>query len=213
MKLFISLTLSIYFIATSSVLAIDRISLIGLSKDQVVIEVDGEEYILDKGEETPEGVKLLRSDENWMCIKLNNANKFKSVKQASNIKPISVNQIVKIKADEQGLYRVYGKINGTDVIFMIDTGASHIAMNSIQADRLGLDYKKDPVITRVTTGSGREKAFAMRLEEVKVNGITVKNVPALIIEGALPHDILLGMSFLSNVEIKHKGNTLLLRQK
>jgi aspartyl protease family protein len=65
----------------------------------------------------------------------------------------------------------------------------------------------------VTTASGVERAWAVRLDTVRVGEIELRNIPAMVLDGAQPETILLGMSFLGKLQISNEGQLMTLRQK
>jgi aspartyl protease family protein len=99
------------------------------------------------------------------------------------------------------------------VDFLVDTGASAIAMNAAQARRLGIDYLVEGNSTFVTTASDVIRAYKVSLEVVRVGAIERRNVEALVMEGAQPDEVLLGMSFMGQLEISNQGNRLILRRR
>jgi len=62
----------------------------------------------------------------------------------------------------------------------------------------------------VSTASGRVRAWSIRLNRVKIGDIEQRNVPAVVIQGNMPEKVLLGMSFLSGLQVRHQGNLMLL---
>jgi aspartyl protease family protein len=111
------------------------------------------------------------------------------------------------------MYLTFGSINGRSVRFLVDTGASAIAMNKEQAKQLGIRYDKIGVPASVSTASGFTNAYRVRLKTVTVGKITESNVEAFVIDGNHPGPILLGMTFLGRLDIEHSGNALKLSQK
>ncbi len=107
----------------------------------------------------------------------------------------------------------FGNINGRSVRFLVDTGASAIAMNAEQAKHLGIRYDKVGVRGSVSTASGFVDAYRVRLKSVSVGRITETNVEAFVIDGNHPGPILLGMTFLSRLSVEHSGNAMTLLQK
>ena len=75
-----------------------------------------------------------------------------------------------------GMYMTFGNINGRSVRFLVDTGASAIAMNTEQAKQLGIRYDKIGTPSSVSTASGFAKAYRVPLKSVSVGGITESNV-------------------------------------
>ena len=122
-------------------------------------------------------------------------------------------EIVTITRNNHGMYTTVGSINSLPVSFLVDTGASSIAMNAAHARRLGLAYDIKGEPTLVSTASGITKAYAIRLDTVSVGTIQLRNVQAVVIEGGFPTEVLLGMSFLGQLEIQRDGATMRLKQK
>ena len=108
-----------------------------------------------------------------------------------------------------GHYWVTGLVNGYSVPFMVDTGASKIAMNAQQARRLGIDFKTKGSPVMVSTASGTEKAWRVYLNSVKLGAIEVLGVDAMVLDGEFPRDVLLGMSFLSRVSWREDQGALI----
>jgi aspartyl protease family protein len=123
----------------------------------------------------------------------------------------SANALVRIEQDQHGMYRSSGMINGQRVNFLIDTGASVIALSSNLAKELGITY--DEKVMQVQTASGNAKAHAVILQRLSLGNIQIYNVPAIVVEGNAPQDVLLGRSFLIRVNMKDEDHILELRQK
>ena len=102
-----------------------------------------------------------------------------------------------------------GTINNREVTFLLDTGATGVAIPASIAKQIGLKRGR-PIATR--TANGTVTSFLTQLNEVSVGGITVRNVGATIAPGLRGNEILLGMSFLKDIEFTQRGDTLILRQ-
>jgi len=113
-----------------------------------------------------------------------------------------------LAADARGHFIAEGAINGGPVRFVVDTGATVVALPAHEARRLGIDYRKGrPGTTR--TAGGIVPVFRVTLDRVKVGGIELHSVEGLVIEQGL--DVaLLGMSFLGRVEMRNEGQTMTL---
>ena len=111
------------------------------------------------------------------------------------------------------MFKTTGSINGYTVNFLVDTGASSIALNSNMAKRLGLQYKLKGDPTIVTTASGSVSAYSINLDRVKVGEIMLRNVAAVVIDGSEPSTPLLGMSYLGRLNIVNEGQVMKLEQK
>jgi aspartyl protease family protein len=86
-------------------------------------------------------------------------------------------------------------------------------MNSAQARRLGIDFHVEGDPTYVSTASDVVQAYRVKLDTIKVGSIQLRNVTAVVIEGVQPEEALLGMTYLSRVEMINQGDRLILRRK
>ena len=120
---------------------------------------------------------------------------------------------VVVAPDEQGMYYVDGSINDFPVKFVVDTGATLIAMNRNQAERIGIDYRMDGKPSLSSTASGLDKVYLVKLAKVTVGDIVLTDVPAAVHDGDYPKMILLGNSFLNGVDISRKGGLLEMEEK
>ncbi|MDV5862980.1 TIGR02281 family clan AA aspartic protease [Pseudomonas mendocina] len=116
---------------------------------------------------------------------------------------------VSLTSSRQGHYLVGGEINGQKVTFLLDTGATQVAIPSAVAERLGLQ-RGAPII--ISTANGRATGHRTRLESLRLGDIELRDVAALIAPGMDGEDVLLGMSALKQLEFSQKGGTLVLRQ-
>jgi len=190
------------------------ILVLGLFKDKAIIRIGEKQRMLRVGETTPEGVKLIEADSEKAVLEIEGkketfylgqhvSSHFKKaeIKGEANIWPVN------------GMYMVGGTINGQPVKFMVDTGATWISMNSHHAKRIGLDYRVSGKRSSVSTASGVEQVFVVKLDRVKIGDIELHHVEAAVLEGRSPTEILLGMSFLDRVEIQRKGRMMTLKKK
>ena len=116
---------------------------------------------------------------------------------------------VVLQRNKFGHYVTSGEINGQPVTFILDTGATGVAVPSAVAKRLGLRRGQ---AFRTQTANGTAVSYAARLDRVSVGGIELKDVLAGITPGLQTEEILLGMSFLKYIEFTQRGDTLILRQ-
>jgi len=116
---------------------------------------------------------------------------------------------VVLQRNKFGHYVASGEINGKPVTFMLDTGATGVAIPEDVAEYLGIERGRT---FSTQTANGRAISYAANLETVSVGAIELQNVRAAIAPGLKTEEILLGMSFLKYIEFSQKGNTLTLRQ-
>ena len=200
----------------SPVLAIDTIQVLALFKDKAVIKVDDERYTLSIGDTSPEGVKLVTADSEKAVLEVDGRKKSYPLGNAMSIGTnfrVPEEKIVQAFSDSRGMYHIQGSINGYTMRFLVDTGATTIAMNRVQGKRLGIDYKLTGKQVLVSTASGMTKGYAVNLKVVKVGEIKVNNVEAIIVDGGFPTEVLLCMSFLGRVQIEREGNLMRMKKK
>ena len=116
---------------------------------------------------------------------------------------------VVLKRNQEGHYVASGRINGYPVTFMLDTGATDISIPERLADRLSLH--KGPQLM-VSTANGNIPVYSTILDEVQLGGIVLNRVNANINPYMTDDDILLGMSFLKQLDFSQAGDRLTLRQ-
>ncbi|QOC24302.1 TIGR02281 family clan AA aspartic protease [Wenzhouxiangella sp. AB-CW3] len=111
---------------------------------------------------------------------------------------------VVLEADHQGHFVATGQINGHEVRFLVDTGATLVSVPEALADRLGLE-KEAPI--RLETAGGTVQGWLTRLEEVRLGDIVQRDVRASINPGR-HESVLLGMSFLRDLEMTQRSGEL-----
>lgn len=189
------------------------IQVYGLFKDMAIIKVDGHQRKLRVGQTTPEGIKLISADSEHAIMEING--KKESYTLGENIS-ISFAKKEKMEAriwSVQGTYLTNGFINNQIVKFLVDTGATWIAMNRSQADKLGIDYTLTGENAVASTANGDTNVHKILLKKVKVGDIEIRNVEAVVMENSNPKYILLGNSFLDRVDMEREGTMMLLKEK
>lgn len=207
------LLLLICLLVATAVTAGD-IVVLGLFKDKAVLTIDGNRRVLKRGERSPEGVRLVSADSEAAVLEIAGQTRrhlLGSHIGASYAAP-AVRE-VRLWADSAGMFHTNGSINGYTVQFLVDTGATSVAMSAVEARRLGIDYRMSGRETTATTASGVARAWGIRLDAVRVGDILLRNVEATVLDGGFPRDVLLGMTFLGQLEMAREGSVLQLRQK
>jgi aspartyl protease family protein len=105
-----------------------------------------------------------------------------------------------IPRDARGHFQTDGRIEGQRVNFMIDTGASLVALNEKTAARFGLRPSRSDYNATVTTANGTIKAARTRLAMIELGGLVVRDVDALVLPDEALSENLLGLSFLSKLK-------------
>jgi aspartyl protease family protein len=110
-----------------------------------------------------------------------------------------------------GHFLAQGAINGKAVNFMLDTGATVVAMSEADALRIGLDYSKgQPVM--LTTANGVAPAHRVQLDSVRVGDVEVYNVDAIVSQQPMPV-ILLGNSFINHFSMRRDADEMVLEKR
>jgi aspartyl protease family protein len=119
---------------------------------------------------------------------------------------------VTLQNDGRGHFQVEARVDGRWIDFLVDTGASLIALRESSAAKLGIHPSARDYSVAMQTANGVGKAARIQLNYVEVNGITVRNVEAFVIPDEQLSTNLLGMSFLSRVKFSHDRGRLVLEQ-
>ena len=116
--------------------------------------------------------------------------------------------MIVLEQDRNGHYQVEGEINNQSVNFLVDTGATDVAVPESIARALGLEF--GPRI-KVMTAAGPSQAWMTRLHEVSIGGIRRRDVRATITSGEF-NEILLGMSFLRHYSLRQQDGKLVISE-
>jgi aspartyl protease family protein len=119
---------------------------------------------------------------------------------------------ITIARDPRGAFMVEARVDGRRLDFMVDTGATTIALRESAAARLGIRPLPRDYSISVQTANGVGRAAPITLNTVEVGGIVVRDVRALIAPDNALAENLLGMSFLSRVKFSHDRGKLVLEQ-
>jgi aspartyl protease family protein len=114
--------------------------------------------------------------------------------------PPSGTRSLNVPRDARGHFATEGRIDGQRLAFMIDTGASVVALNESSAARFGLRPTPGQYTATVTTANGTVKAARMRLARVEVGDLIVRDVDAMVLPDRALSENLLGLSFLSKLK-------------
>lgn len=105
-----------------------------------------------------------------------------------------------ITRDRRGHFAAEGHIEGQRIGFMVDTGASVVALNETSAARFGLRPSRGEYNATVSTANGTIKAARTRIAMLDVGGLVVRDVDAMVLPDEALSENLLGLSFLSRLK-------------
>ncbi len=196
-------------------IAVEKIVIVGLFKDKAIVELDGKQRVLTAGKTSPEGVTLISANSREAVLEINGEQKIYTLGThiGSSYNAASEGIIVTIAPDSSGMYNVNGSINGFQVNFVVDTGATLISMNRNDAKRIGLNYKLEGEESASHTAAGISKIYLVKLKKVKVGDIELLDVAGAVHDSDFPGVILLGNSFLSRIDMNRDGRVLQLQKK
>jgi aspartyl protease family protein len=119
---------------------------------------------------------------------------------------------VRIAAARDHQYYVTAAVNDAPASFLVDTGASYVALRDADARRAGVYAAWTDFNQPVRTANGETKAALVALDRVEIDGIRIENVKAFILPDDQLSVNLLGMSFLSKLEsVEARGGELVLK--
>lgn len=117
--------------------------------------------------------------------------------------------VVELQQNRAGMYVANGQINGHQVTFMLDTGATQVAIPQAIAERLNL---RRGTAVMVRTANGTARAYTTTISELRLGDIQLQNVSGTIVPGYQSEQILLGMSALSTLEFNQQNRVLTIYQ-
>jgi aspartyl protease family protein len=188
------------------------VSVVGLFKDKAIVSIDGGKPRTLSVGQAVQGVKLIAADSGSARIDVDGKRRTLGMGQSfAGGVAAPQRQSVSLVADARGHYSAAGSLNGYPLTFLVDTGATAIAISAAEARRIGVDYKAGEAVG-VGTAAGVVPAWRVKFNTVKVGGITVHQVDGMVMETGLGMP-LLGMSFLNRMEMKRDGQTMTLIQR
>lgn len=189
--------------------AAQSVSLAGHMGRRALLVVDGQTVTLGVGE-SARGVRLLGLENGQARVEW--AGRVSQLAQGGA--PVNLGQAaadtgtreIVLSAGLGGHFTTEGQINGRAVHFMVDTGATLVALSQSEAERLGLDYRHGQR-AMMQTANGAVPAHQLTLSAVRVGGITIANVKAVVMPAQLPH-VLLGNSFLERFQMRRDNDVM-----
>jgi len=190
------------------------VTVVGLFPGKAVVTINrGAPRTLSVGQKTAEGVTLVSVDNRAAVIEVDGKRQTLEMGQHfESAASTGARSVVTLASDASGHFMAEGQVNGNSVRFMVDTGATLVAIPAVEARRLGIDYEKG---TRgySSTAGGVVPVYRVKLDSVTVGGITLLGVDATVLEAPGMNFLLLGNSFLSRTEMRREGTTLTLTKR
>ncbi len=185
----------------------------GLFSGRAILMINGQQVMLKEGQSSPEGVRLVSASSKVAIVEFEGKTQQLELSRGiGTTYKAAERSEVRLNSQHNGHYFGTARINGRAVQFLVDTGASSVAMSSAVANRIGLRYKDGRRIM-VSTAQGTTQGFMVTARSVEVGGIRIENVAVTVLEGEYPLDVLLGNSFLGQVDMRIENDVLVLRTK
>lgn len=188
------------------------VSLAGILGSKALLVVDGTPPRGVAAGETHQGVKVLSVGREEAVIEIAGARSTVRLGEA----PVSVGSSgggrkIVLMGDSQGHFVNQGLINGRVMRFMVDTGATAVAIGKPDADRMGLDYKNGRPV-RLNTANGMAQGWYLKLDSVRIGDVEVFGVDAIVTPQAMPY-VLLGNSFLGEFQMTRNNDQMVLEKR
>lgn len=205
-------TLTTLFSSQVLAAASEEIQVVGLFKNAAVLNINNERKLVRVGDSRGD-VRLLAANSDKAMVEVGGRRYVLSMADNSAIRvglPVTNKPQAHLIA-HGGMYTVTGFVNQQFADFVVDTGATYITMNANHAKRLGIDYSKAKKVM-MNTAKGKTTAHLVTVNSVRIGGIELKNVTAAVVHELESDKMLLGMSFLSQVEMKQKNGLMILKK-
>jgi len=203
------------FIAAAVAHAAGSVTLTGTIGSRAILIVNGAPPKTVAVGETFQGVKLVSLQSEQAVVELDG----KRVNLRMDT-PVSIggggggsgggNRIV-LPADSRGHFMTQGAINGRAVTFMLDTGATNVAMSAADAQRIGLDFSKGQPV-QIGTANGTTQGYKLRLQSVRVGDVEVYDIDAVVSQQPMPF-VLLGNSFINRFSMRRDADQMVLEKR
>ncbi len=190
------------------------VNVVGLFTNKAIIMVNGGKPKTLSVGQTIDGVKLIAADSKTATLQISGKTKQLEMGQAASVAGNADNATssVTLYADTQGHFISDCLINGASLKFLLDTGATTVALNSGDAKFANIDYKRGQPV-QIGTANGVVTAYRVTIDNLKIGSITLSQVEASVLEGGSPSVVLLGMSALNRLEMKRQDIALTLTKK
>jgi aspartyl protease family protein len=192
-----------------------QVNVVGLFAGKALVIINGSTPQTLSVGQTKNGVKLVAADSQQATLVIEGKTKVLGMGQGASIgggAESTQNQPVSLYADSAGHFFGSLSANGTSLKYVVDTGATSVALNSADAKRANIDYLKGEKSV-ASTASGKVVAYRVTINTLKIGTIVLNNVDAAVIEGAFPEVVLLGMTALNRLEMKRDSSVMTLTKK
>jgi len=209
-----SMLLSALVTTSVNAIADTQVNVVGLFNDKAVLIINGGKPKTLSVGQASDGVKLLAADSKSATLLVEGKTKQLGMGQAASLGGGSDAGVtsVTLYQNAQGHFVSECKINGAPLKFIVDTGATSVALNSGDAKFAKIDYTRGEPM-QVATANGVVTAYRVTIAQLKIGEITLNQVEANVLEGGSPPIVLLGMSALNRLDMKRQDIAMTLTKK
>jgi len=203
-----------FFLFASQLCGAVDINVVGLYSGMAVVAIDGgKPRTLKVGDVTPENVKLIKANSEEAVFEVAGKRETLTMGRGISVPGASGKQRATLTADAMGHFFVTAEINGISMRFLVDTGASLVTLSADNAKEAGINYLAGSKVL-IETANGLIHAYRVKLDSVRLGGITLHNVDGVVAAGKFTGDTgLLGLSFLNRTEMQRNGDTMTLTRR
>ena len=190
------------------------IKVLGLFKNAAVVNINEHRTVLRVGEKKHGNLRLLAANSEKAIFEVSGKTIELSLSNSEGIRtdlPVNSGHQAHLISNG-GMYSVTGSVNGRLADFVVDTGASYITMSPEQARLLNLDYSNAKKVM-MNTANGKATAHVFTIKSVRIGSIELHDVEGAVMYDLSSSKILLGMSFLGQVEMQHNAGLMVLKQR
>ena len=210
----VAVVLATITLLASAAAQAQSVSMAGSLGTRALLVIDGKPRQVAVGT-TVEGVKLLAVSNNDALVEVNGQRVALqlggSPANLGGAASAGTGDKIVLTSVSGGHFVTSGTVNGSAVRFIVDTGATTIAMGAADAERIGLDYKKGQ-LGYTSTANGVIPAYRVMLSSVRIGDVQVYNVEATVLPSTMPY-MLLGNSFLDRFQMRRENDRLTLEKK
>ncbi len=192
-----------------------RVALAGSMGSQALLVIDGAAPRAVAVGTSVRGVKLLSLSDSAAVVELDGQRHTLRLGAAAvnlgGAASAGSGRAIVLSGDARGHFQTPGQINGRGVMFLVDTGATLVAIGQSEADRIGLRYQNGQRVL-MRTANGDVVGYRITLDVVRVGDVDIYSVDAVVHPASMPF-ILLGNSFLTRFQMQRENDTLTLLRR
>ena len=195
-----------------SAAAAQAVALSGILGSKALLVVNGSAPRGVAAGETHQGVKVVSVGRDDAVVEIDGARSTVRLGEA----PVSVgsrggSQRIVLTGGSGGHFVSQGQINGRAMQFMVDTGATTVAIGLPDAERMGLNYKSGQPV-RMSTANGITQGWRIRLDSVRIGDVQVYGIDAVVTPQPMPY-VLLGNSYLTQFQMTRTNDQMVLEKR